>query len=63
MFFEGRHIGGTGLERTSTRPSRKYNLAPGLITLFNKTGTGRRNPKFTTQSASPQTLMKLHRRS
>jgi hypothetical protein len=61
MVSEGRHTSCTDLECTSTRPTRKYNPAQGLITLFNKTGIGHCNPKSTTRSASPQTLMKLHR--
>jgi hypothetical protein len=63
MVYRGRRTVCTGLEHTSTRPSRCYKPAPGIITLFNKTGTGRRDPKSLTRSTTPLKQPEPHSRS
>jgi hypothetical protein len=59
---KGRHTSRMGLNQMITRPNSGYHPTQGLISLFSKTGTGRRNPKPLPKLTTPQTTQLLHRR-
>jgi hypothetical protein len=63
MVYIGRRTSRTGLEHTSTGPNIGYRPAPGLIKLFNKTWTERRNPNTHTRSTTPPKHQTPRRRS
>jgi hypothetical protein len=63
LFHNGRRTMSTDLEHTPRKPKIDYRPAPGLITLFSRTCTCRRNPNPQQRPTSPPNLSLLDHRS
>jgi hypothetical protein len=61
--IESCHIMDTDLNRASPRPIKRYKPVQGLISLFTKTGTRRRNPKHVSLVITPPNAAPSPRRS
>jgi hypothetical protein len=62
MVNKSHHAACMGLNQRPGRPIKGYQPNPGLISMFRRTGTERRNPKTLLQSTAPPSNQQVSKR-